>query len=82
MEASRCVFSIRLTHPGREGQGEASPQWRQLTGQQLVRVAVAGRQRGVGVVARLVVVVLHVEASHLRVVDAQRAASVVDVLAV
>lgn len=45
-------------------------------------VAVAGRQGGVGVVARLVVVVLHVEASHLGVVDAERAAAVVDVLAV
>lgn len=47
-----------------------------------MRVAVAGWQRGVGVVARLVVVVLHVEARHLGVVDAQRAAAVVDVLPV
>lgn len=54
-----------LTHPGGEGQGEAGPQWHQLTGQQLVRLTVAGGQRRVGVVPRLVVVVLHVEARHL-----------------
>lgn len=72
-----------LTHPRGEGQGETCPQWRhQLTGQQLVRVTVPGRQRRVGVVAGLVIVVLDIEASHFRVVDAESAAAVVDVLAV
>ena len=39
-------------------------------------------QAGIGVVARLVVVVLDVQAGQLRVLDAQRAARVVNVLAV
>ena len=44
--------------------------------------AVAGGERGVGVVAALVVVVLDVERLQLAEVDAQRAAAVVDVLSV
>lgn len=47
-----------------------------------VQVVVAGGQRGVRVVAALVVVVLDVQAAQFRVFDAQRAARVVYVLTV
>lgn len=60
-----ALSSSGLTHPGSEGQGEASPQWHQLTGQQLVRIPIAGRQRGVGVIPRLVIVVFDIKAGHL-----------------
>lgn len=39
-------------------------------------------QRGIGVIAALVVVVFHVEAAQFRVLDAERAARVVNVLTV
>jgi hypothetical protein len=61
---------------GAQTAGEAAAERRQLV------VGVAGRQVGVGVVARLVVVVFDVQRRHLRVVDAQGATAVVDVLAV
>ena len=48
----------------------------------MVRPAVSRGQSGVGVVATLVVVVLDVQFVQLAEVDAQRAAAVVDVLAV
>lgn len=76
------VISFGLTHPGCEGHREPCPLWRQLTGQQLMRVAVSRGQGGVGVVAGLVVVVFHVQTGHLGVVDAEGAAAVVNVLPV
>lgn len=46
------------------------------------QAVIASGQRGVGVIAALVIVVLDVEAAQLRVLDAEGAARVVDVLTV
>lgn len=47
-----------------------------------VQVVIAGRQRWIGVIAALVVVVLDIEAAQFRVFDAQRAARIVNILSV
>jgi len=76
---------------GHAGQQQAELVWQQLLtghgvhaecGQRLHHRVVAVGQRRVGVIARLVVVVLHVQAGQFRVLDAQLATRRVYVLPV
>jgi len=82
-KASKVDFTILTGYSGtRLRTGTHEQQFATEGERRSVQTGVAGRKIRVGVISRLVIIVLNVQVLHLAVVDAQRAAGVVDVLPV
>lgn len=76
-------FTILTGYSGtRLGTGAHEQQFTTEGERRRIQIGVAGRKIRVGVIPGLVIIILDVQILHLAVVDAQRAAGIVDVLPV